>query len=139
MIGIPDAIAGVSNLLTTTIDKIWPNPADKAKAEAVAIQAAATAAITQLEAAQAVMRAEATSADPWTSRARPSFLYVVYLVILSAIPMGVIHAVSPETAGHIVAGFSGWLSGIPENMWNLFLFGYLGYSGARSFDKVKKK
>ncbi len=29
--------------------------------------------------------AEANSADPWTSRARPSFLYVMYALLLWAI------------------------------------------------------
>ena len=36
--------------------------------------------------------AEANSKDPWTSRARPTFMYVIYLLILSSIPMGVLFA-----------------------------------------------
>ena len=32
--------------------------------------------------------AEANSSDPWTSRARPSFLYLIYVLLLFAVPMG---------------------------------------------------
>lgn len=136
MIGIPDAIAGVSKLLNSTIDKIWPNPADKAKAEAIAISSAASAAIAQLEAAQSVMRAEAMSADPWTSRARPSMLYVFYILILAAVPMGIVAAVSPDTAANIAKGFGAWLSAIPAAITDLATYVMLGYIGARSWDKT---
>lgn len=135
--GIDDAITGVSNLLTTAIDKIWPDPQDKAKAEAIAMAATADSAVKQLQAAQAVMLAEAQSADPWTSRARPSFMYVMYVCILSAIPMGVLFAISPATANQIAVGFGAWLNAIPSDMWTLFGVGYVGYSGSRTFEKVK--
>lgn len=135
--GIDDAITSVSTLLSDAINKIWPDPADKAKAEAIAVAAAADSAIRQLEAAQAVMKAEATSSDPWTSRARPSFLYVVYVVILAGIPMGVLYAVNPSVATHVADGFKAWLSAVPDAMWNLFGVGYLGYTGSRTVEKWK--
>lgn len=137
MIGIPDAIAGVTTLLSTTINKIWPNPEDKAKAEAIAVQATATAVISQLEAAQAVMKAEALSSDPWTSRARPSFLYVVYVLLLAALPMGIVSAISPETAAAIALGFKNWLAAIPAAITDLFTYVMLGYITGRSFEKIK--
>lgn len=40
--------------------------------------------------------AEASSPDPWTSRARPNFLYVVYILLLWSIPMGVLYIFKPE-------------------------------------------
>jgi len=135
--GIDDAIANVSGLLTTAINKIWPDPSDKSKAEALVITAAADAAINQLKAAQAVMLAEAQSADPWTSRARPSFLYVVYIMLLASIPMGVVHAFSPATAAEITIGFKAWLAAIPEPIIQLFGMVMLGYIGGRSWEKVK--
>ena len=58
--------------------------------------------------------AEAQAADPWTSRARPSFLYVMYAIILWAIPMGLIAAVRPEAALRIAAGMNAYLNGLPE-------------------------
>lgn len=134
--GIDDAITGVSDLLTTAINKIWPDPADKAKAEAVTMAAAADAAVTQLRATQAVMLAEEQSTDKWTSRARPSFLYVMYAMILMSIPMGIVSAINPALATHITAGIQAFLASIPQPMWDLFTTGYLGYVVARGADKA---
>lgn len=135
--GIDDAIASVSGLLTNAIDKIWPNPEDKAKAEALTMAATADAAVKQLQAAQAVMLAEASSSDKWTSRARPSFLYVVYVLILASLPMGVLFSIKPDIAHAVIEGFHQWLSAIPQNFTDLFMYVMLGYTGARTFEKVK--
>ena len=37
----------------------------------------------------------------------------------------------------LIDGFNGWLSAIPEEIITLFGVGYLGYTGARSYDKFK--
>lgn len=81
--------------------------------------------------------AEARSADPWTSRARPGFLYVMYAMILFAIPMGLIAAFDPMAAQGIGAGMTGYLNGIPEPLYALFGTGYLGYTVARQWGKIK--
>jgi hypothetical protein len=81
--------------------------------------------------------AEAGSHDPWTSRARPSFLYVMYAIILWAIPMGLIAAIRPQMAQGIATGMNAYLAGIPEPLWALFGTGYLGYTAARQWGKVK--
>lgn len=78
---------------------------------------------------------ESQSKDPWTSRARPSFMYVIYVLILSSIPMGVLSAFSPDTAIAITDGFKAWLGAIPSDMLALFGVGYLGYAGARTVEK----
>jgi hypothetical protein len=82
--------------------------------------------------------AEAQSEDPWTSRARPSFLYMCYVLILAAIPAGILSAVAPETAAAIIEGFRAWLAAIPDEIVALMAAGYLGYTGARSLDKRKR-
>ena len=81
--------------------------------------------------------AEARSADPWTSRARPSFLYVMYALLLWSIPMGLIAAVNPGMAQGIGQGMTAYLSGIPEELYALFGTGYLGYTAARAWGKAK--
>ena len=81
--------------------------------------------------------AEAQSPDPWTSRARPSFLYVMYALLLWAIPMGLIAAAQPQMAKDIAAGMNAYLAGIPEPLYALFGTGYLGYTVARSWGKAK--
>jgi len=135
--GIDDAIAAASSLIKDGIDKIWPNPQDEAAAKVAILKATSDAAIAQITAANAVMLAEAQSADPWTSRARPSFLYVIYTCILFALPMGFVSAFSPTIATHVAAGFQAWLGAIPDSMWQLFGVGYLGYTGSRTWEKTK--
>jgi hypothetical protein len=130
----PLAILDIGSKL---IDKVWPDPEKKAEAQAKLLTLQQNGELKELEISMSAILAEAQSSDPWTSRARPSFLYVVYVIILSAIPMGVLHAISPDTATNIAVGFKAWLEAIPDPMWYLFGSGYLGYSGARSFDKAK--
>jgi hypothetical protein len=81
--------------------------------------------------------AEAQSSDPWTSRARPSFLHMMYALILWAIPMGLIAAADPRIAKGIADGMTAYLRGIPEELYALFGTGYLGYTAARTWGKVK--
>lgn len=81
--------------------------------------------------------AEANSRDPWTSRARPSFLYVMYIMILWALPMGVLAAFKPAMAQDIAAGMNSYLGGLPEPLYALFGTGYLGYTAARQWGKIK--
>ena len=129
-----EAIVGpVSKLL----DKIIPDPQarDRAKLELIKLQGdQEMAAIGQQM--QAIV-AEAQSADPWTSRARPSFLYVMYAMILWAIPMGLIAAADPKMALGIGNGMTAYLRGLPEELYALFGTGYLGYTAARTWGKFK--
>lgn len=81
--------------------------------------------------------AEAGSVDPWTSRARPAFLYVMYVLLLWSLPMGLVAAVRPEMAAAISAGMTAYLASLPEPLYALFGTGYLGYTAARQWGKVK--
>jgi hypothetical protein len=85
----------------------------------------------------AALLAEVQSRDPWTSRARPSFLYVMYALLLWALPMGLIAAFRPATAQAIAAGMTAYLNGLPEPLYTLFGTGYLGYTVARTWGKAK--
>ena len=132
--GLIDGIVGpVSKLL----DKIIPDPEarDRAKLELVKLQGDQEMAAIGAQ-MQAIL-VEAQSADPWTSRARPSFLYVMYALIMWAIPMGLIAAADPGMAKGIGEGMTAYLRGIPEELYALFGTGYLGYTAARTWGKVK--
>lgn len=135
--GIDDAVTAASGLIKDAIDKIWPNPEDKARAEAITIQATADAALAQMKQSMSVMLAEAQSTDKWTSRARPSLLYVMYAMILMSIPMGVLWAIEPSYAERVATGLQRWLTAIPDVLWNMFGFCFLGYTGGRTIEKVK--
>ena len=126
-------IAPVSKLL----DKIIPDPQarDRAKLELLKLQGDQEMATIAVQ-MQAIV-AEAQSGDPWTSRARPSFLYVMYALILWAIPMGLIASVNPAMASGIAGGMTAYLRGLPEELYALFGTGYLGYTAARQWGKVK--
>lgn len=95
------------------------------------------AALKQAEMAKDTIVAEASSQDKWTSRARPSFMYVIYTLILSSIPMGILFAFKPDIAQAVILGFKGWLEAIPESMLALFGVGYVGYVGGRTLEKIK--
>jgi len=131
---ILEAIVGpVSKLL----DKIIPDPQarDRAKLELLKLQGDQEMATIAAQ-MQAIV-AEANSSDPWTSHARPSFLYAMYALILWAIPMGLIAAADPAMAKGIGEGMTAYLRGIPEELYALFGTGYLGYTAARTWGKVK--
>jgi hypothetical protein len=119
------------------LDKIIPDPKarDAAKIELVKLQNSQELDLlgTQLSA----IIAEANSQDPWTSRARPSFLYVMYILLLWSIPMGLMSAAQPQMAQDIAVGMTRYLSGLPEPLYALFGTGYLGYTAARQWGKVK--
>lgn len=132
--GIFDAVLGP---LTAIIDKVIPDPKarDAAKLELLRLQG--TQELDLLRTQLSAIVAEANSADPWTSRARPSFLYVMYTMILLSVPMGVVAAFRPALAQAIGAGITAYLNGLPEPLYALFGTGYLGYTAARQWGKAK--
>jgi Holin of 3TMs, for gene-transfer release len=130
-------LEGLLGPLSKLIDKIIPDPRarDAAKLELLKLQNSQE--MEGLRTQLSAILAEAQSNDPWTSRARPSFLYVMYVIILWALPMGVIAAFRPEMAAGIARGMNAYLAGIPDSLWALFGTGYLGYTAARQWGKVK--
>lgn len=128
---------GLIGPIAGLIDKIIPDPKarDEAKLKLLELQGSQEMEATKTQLSAIV--AEAQSADPWTSRARPSFLYVMYVLLLWAIPMGLVGAFQPDIAKGIAASMNAYLSGIPEPLYALFGTGYLGYTAARQWGKVK--
>ncbi len=118
------------------LDKILPDPKarDAAKLELIKLQGSQEMANLQTQLSAII--AEAQAPDPWTSRARPSFLYVMYLMLLWALPMGIISAFRPQTAINIANGMNAYLHGLPEPLYALFGTGYLGYTAARQWGKI---
>lgn len=130
-------ISGLLGPLATVIDRVLPDreARDRAKLELLKLEGTQTAETVRTQLSAIV--AEAQSTDPWTSRARPSFLYVMYILLLWALPMGLIAAFRPEAAQDIAAGMNAYLQGIPEPLYALFGTGYLGYTAARQWGKIK--
>ena len=122
--------------LTALIDKIIPDKTAREQAKLELIRLEGSQELDLLQARIAAIVAEANSADPWTSRARPSFLYVMYAMILLAVPMGLLAAFEPQTANAVASGMNAYLNGLPEPLYALFGTGYLGYTVARQWGKI---
>ena len=122
--------------ITSIIDKVIPDKAarDRAKLELLKLQGTQEMELLQTQLSAIV--AEANSADPWTSRARPSFLYVMYALILWSLPMGALSVLDPDAASAISLGMRAYLNALPEPLYVLFGTGYLGYTAARQWGKV---
>lgn len=133
----PLLVGGLVDLLTKGLDKIFPDKAERDRAKLALLEAQQAGLLKELEISMSAILAEANSRDPWTSRARPSFMYVMYALLLSALPMGFLTAFYPDAAAAVTTGFGAWLGAIPDEMWWLFSAGYLGYAGARTYEKRK--
>ncbi len=123
--------------VTSIIDKVIPDKEARAKAKLELLELEGTQELKQLETQLSAIVAEANSHDPWTSRARPSFLYVMYAMILWALPIGVLSLFRPDAAGAIAGAMTAYLRGLPEELYALFGTGYLGYTAARQWGKIK--
>lgn len=121
---------------TKLIDKLIPDPEAKARAQMELLTMQQQGDLKELETRMSAILAEAQSNDPWTSRARPSFLYVFYFIIISMVVVAPLVGVFQPAAmalffAHVEKGFQA----IPEELWWTFSAGYLGYAGARTLEK----
>lgn len=136
-----DVLGPVADFASKLVDRIWPDKIadaeNRRKFELAFFEATKAGDLDLLKTSLSAIIAEANSTDPWTSRARPSFMYVMYVMILFAIPMGILAAFRPEMAVAIASGMKAWLAAIPESLYALFGVGYVGYVGARSYEKGK--
>lgn len=143
LLGAPGAAANAINATVNTaaeaakaaINHFLPDPVEQQKAKAAIDQAVRDADYRDASLGMSAIVAEANSSDKWTSRARPGFLYVMYVMILASIPMGLLSAFNPEMAVQIADGMKAWLAAIPEAMWGMMGVGYVGYVAGRSYDK----
>ena len=117
------------------IDRLIPDPAEREKAKLALLQAEGQQALQEMQVSLSAILAEANSQDPWTSRARPTFLYVIYGVILLSVIGSIIGIWWPAEVFQAAENLSKLRNAVPESLWWLFGAGYLGYTSARSFDK----
>ena len=106
-------------------------------AKAVELQQIISALELETQKAQSAMIvAEASSSDPWTSRARPAFMYVFYFMLLFiGIVAPTIGIWYPNYMNLFFINIKLGLSAIPDSLYTLFGAGYLGYTGARMSEK----
>ncbi len=120
------------------LDKVITSPSEKAAAQLELLKLQQSGELDLYKVQLSAIIAEAQSPDKWTSRARPSFMYVMYILLLWSIPMGFLYAFKPLFAGNVINGFKLTLESIPDQLYYLFGAGYLGYAATRSVDKWRK-
>jgi len=133
-------LGGVFSIGEKLIEHFWPNAEDADKRKAELAMMVQQGKLKELEISMSAIIAEANSKDKWTSRARPSFMYLFYTVIVFLViifpvigiwfPTEMIRFYENVTAGFIA---------IPEPMWWTFTAGYLGYATNRTVEKIKDK
>ncbi len=128
---------GIVAPVVRLIDRLIPDPKAREAAKLELLRLDGSQDLERIKTQMAAVLAEANSPDPWISRARPSFLYVMYALLLWSIPMGLIAAVRPEWASAIGQAMNAYLNGISEPLYALFGTGYLGYTVAREWGKAK--
>lgn len=133
----PITLSGIFSIGTKLIDKIFPDPEQKARAQLELLRMQQSGDLDEMKTQLSAIIAEAQSSDPWTSRARPSFLYVVYVLLLWSIPMGILTIFRPEAAAAFTSGFKAWMLAIPEPVLTLFGVVMTGYVAGRSWEKVR--
>jgi hypothetical protein len=133
----PITISGILGIGSKIIDKLVPDPEQRAKAQIKLLAMQQRGDLDEMKTQLSAIIAEAQSSDPWTSRARPSFLYVVYVLLLWSIPMGVMTIFRPDAAAAFTAGFRAWMLAIPEPVLTLFGVVMTGYVAGRSWEKVR--
>ena len=124
-------------VVAKVLDRVLPDKEAQARAKAELARMESEGELRRTEIQLSAILAEAGIRDPWTSRARPTFLYVMYGVILLAIGGGIAGIWWPDHVTTAVQNIANLLAAIPEALWWLFGTGYLGYTGARSVDEWK--
>ncbi len=135
-----DPLSAILEVGGKVLDKIFPDKTEAEKAKFKMFELAQQGELQLSMQAFEVFIAEAKSADPWTSRARPSFFYVMYVMILFGIPMGILSVFRPDMAVQVANGMKAWLGAIPDMLWGVFGAGFSVYTVSRSvWDKKDKK
>lgn len=125
--------------ISRLIDKLVPDKEAAAKAKLDLMKEENQQALEEMQVAMSAILAEAQSPDPWTSRARPSFMYVFYFIILALVIFAPLVGIFfPAQMNIFFANVGTGFKAIPEAMWWTFSAGYLGYTTNRTWQENTK-
>ena len=128
----------VANIAGKVIDKVsdyFPSIEAKNKAKVKILELQQNGDLHEIESAMQIIIQEAQSEDKYTSRARPSFMYMFYIIILMAVPVGLLNGFNPEMGVQVADGMKAWWCALPTELWWTFGVGFTGYVTSRSIDK----
>lgn len=134
-----DPLTAVLDIGGKVIDKLFPDPAQRDAAKLELLKAQQAGQLNEIQVQLSAIIAEANSADPWTSRARPTFLYTFYLLMIVLVLVAPFAGVFfPSQMGQFYNNVTAGFGAIPSEMWWTFTTGYLGYTAAREYGKSKQ-
>ncbi len=122
---ISGGISAITGGIRDVVSQFKLAPEDQLKFEAQLRDIERSETEATIKAAESVLVAEAQSQDGYVRRARPTFLYLVYLLLLYNYVARPVMGQPPVE--------------LPEELIFLFGAGILGYQGARSWEKVRGK
>lgn len=135
---IPVIAAGVFDIASKVIDKLVPDPAANAEMQLKLVELDKNCELQELQLQMSAIVAEANSTDPWTSRARPSFMYLFYVIVIFMVVIApMVGVLYPEKMDLFFMNVNKGFTAIPEAMWWTFTAGFLGYSGSKSLEAIK--
>lgn len=136
----PTVVTGLLGIGGKLLDKFFPDPAERERAKLQLMEMQGRGELQEMELSLGAILAEANSRDKWTSRARPSFMYVFYLILVSLVLLApLIGVFVPEAMKLFYANVKLGFAAIPEPLWWTFTTGYLGYTTAREYGKTQDR
>lgn len=121
------------------IRKLIPDEEGQRAAEAQLEAMRQSGELAELQTRMSAINTEGGSADAWTSRARPAFLYVFYVILVVMVVVAPLMGLKfPDLMDLYYMNVAKGFAAIPEEVWWTFTTGYLGYGGLRTLEKVKR-
>jgi len=135
--GVSDVVSGIAKPLFSLIDNLFTSDEERAKAKLQLLKMEQDGKLETVKQQMSLLISDSQSRDKWTSRARPSFLYVMYFLFAFSVPVGILSIFQPEAAKALADGMGAWLNHIPEELWNAFWICFTGYTAGRTYEKAK--
>lgn len=121
-------IAEIAAFGSKMLERVVPSAAEAEKAKLALAELVQSGELQQLATSAQIRLADAKSGDVLAARARPWFLYVMYIIMLASLPMGICEAINPSIAKAIELGMTNWFKAIPIELWLFFGVAYTGDS-----------
>jgi hypothetical protein len=135
----PAIVAGVFDLGRDLINKLIKDPEANAAAQLKLMELDQQGELAKLQLQMSAILAEANSSDPWTSRARPSFMYLFYfLVMFMVVAAPLLGVWYPEKMEIFFLNVNRGFVAIPSELWWVFSVCFTGYSASKTYESVKK-
>ena len=125
-------LEAVLGLATSLIDRIFPNPAQKASAQLELLKLQQSGELAQITGQLDINKIEAANVNLFVSGWRPAIGWVCALALAYQYLVRPLSGTIAMMTGHTLPP----LPGLDDNLWQLMM-GMLGMGGLRTFEKVQ--